>query len=470
MEIDKVTLSVKNYSQRQSTDDFRVVDRTPYKEMSSKGFWVREGLNNKDGDLAGTYDKTKNYSVVYEFEAALGYQFAENISVDDVSANDGEVWHVQLFNGNKTLQVCVNYRSGDSIKGMWLKVKEPLAGDSSRDDAYEIRSTDGRYTVDYTNWYQGEFTNNGQISGAPFSGDFEAGEQYTCAFRVLPSSGYKVAHGYTKGLYLNGAQVTNCTELNPTGDDAGGYYGLYTFTVMDTSDKIRKVSIQVKPAADRADISTDFGPHKFTPASRMELLGYQIYEGLDQTGGDKPTAYDPAKNYSAIYEFKAVGSYSFAEGISKSNVTINDGQVWNVDRLDGGKKLLVYVNFYSGDDIIKGMRLKVKEPTAGTSSRDASYEISSTDSRYTVEYTDWYQGEFTDNSQLGVTKFTGEFEAGQKYTCAFRVKANAGYKVAHGYTGALYLNEAKVTNCTELVSTGDNAEGLLWPVYLHCCG
>ena len=133
MEIDKVTLSVKNYSQRQSTDDFRVVDRTPYKEMSSKGFWVREGLNNKDGDLAGTYDKTKNYSVVYEFEAALGYQFAENISVDDVSANDGEVWHVQLFNGNKTLQVCVNYRSGDSIKGMWLKVKEPLAGDSSRE-------------------------------------------------------------------------------------------------------------------------------------------------------------------------------------------------------------------------------------------------------------------------------------------------------------------------------------------------
>ena len=459
MEIDKVTLSVKNYSQRQSTDDFRVVDRTPNKEMSYKGFWVYEGLNTKSGSQAGTYDKTKDYSVAYEFEATLGYQFAENISVDDVSANDGEVWLVQLFNDNKTLQVCVNYRSGDSIKGMRLKVKEPLAGDSSTVDAYEIRSTDGRYAVEYTDWYQGEFTDNSQLGVTKFDGKFEAGQKYTCAFRVKANDGYKVAPGYTAGLYLNGAQVTNCKELVSTGDDAKGYYGLYTFTVMDTSDKIRKVGIQVKPAADRADISTDFGPQKFTPASRMELRTYQIYEGLNQTGGDRPTAYDPAKDYSAIYEFTAGGSYSFAEGISTSDVTINDGRVWQVKRLNEGKTLQIYVNFYSGDDIIKGMRLKVKEPTAGASSVDTAYQISSTDSRYTVEYTDWYQGEFTDNSQLGVTKFAGKFEAGQKYTCAFRVKANAGYKVAHGYTGALYLNEAKVTNCTELVSTGDNAEG-----------
>ena len=460
MEINKVTLSVKNYSQRQSTDDFRVTDRTPYSEMSVRGYWVREGLNKKDGDLAGTYDKTKDYSVAYEFEAALGYQFAENISVDDVSANDGEVWLVKLFNDNKTLQVCVNYRSGDSIKGMWLKVKEPLAGDSARDDAYEIRSTDGRYTVEYTNWYQGEFTNNGQISGAPFSGNFAAGEKYTCAFRVLPSSGYKVAHGYTNGLYLNGAQVTNCTELNPTGDDAKGYYGLYTFTVMDTSDKISKVDIQVKPKAERTDISTDFGPQKFTPASRMELRIYQIYEGLNQIVGDRPTAYDPAKDYSAIYEFTTGESYSFAEGISTADVTINDGQVWQVKRLNEGKTLQVFVNFYSGDDIIKGMRLKVKEPTAGASSQDAAYRISSTDSRYAVEYTDWYQGEITDSGYSGA-KFYGNFEAGKQYTCAFRVKANAGYKVAHGYTGALYLNGAQVTKCTELVPTGDNAEGYL---------
>ena len=459
MEIDKVTLSVKNYSQRQSTNDFRVVDRTPSKEMSFKGFWIYEGLSKKDGDPVKTYDKTKDYSVVYEFEAALGYQFAENISVDDVSANDGEVWFVGLFNNNKTLQVCVNYRSGDSIKGMRLKVKEPLAGDSSRDDAYEIRSTDGRYTVEYTDWYQGEITDSG-YSGAKFYGNFAAGEQYTCAFRVKANDGYKVAPGYTAGLYLNGAKVTNCKELNPTGDDAGGYYGLYTFTVMDTSDKISKVGIQVKPAADRADISTDFGPQSLTPASRMKLRVYQIYEGLNQTGGDRPTAYDPAKDYSAIYEFAANGGYSFADGISTANVTINDGQVWQVKRLNEGKNLLVYVNFYSGDDIIKGMRLKVKEPTAGASSVDAAYQISSTDSRYAVDYTDWYQGEITDNSYSG-PKFTGNFEAGQKYTCAFRVKANAGYKVAHGYTGALYLNEAQVTKCTELVPTGDDAVGYL---------
>ena len=365
MEIDKVTLSVKNYSQRQNTDDFRVVDRTPYSEMSVRGFWVREGLSNKDGDPAGTYDKTKNYSVVYEFTATLGYQFAENISVDDVSANDGEVWQVNRLKEGKILQVCVNYRSGDSIKGMWLKVKEPLAGDSAQDTAYEIRSTDGRYTVEYTNWYQGEFTNNGQISGTPFSGNFEAGEQYTCAFRVLPSSGYKVAHGYTDGLYLNGAQVTNCTELNPTGDDAKGYYGLYTFTVMDTSDKISKVGIQVKPAADRADIKSDFGPLSFTPASRMEFRTYQIYEGLSQTGGAIPDKYDPAKDYSAIYEFTTGESYSFAEGISTANVTINDGQVWKVERLKEGKTLQVFVNFPSSSN-----PNRVKEVSMTMNSKD----------------------------------------------------------------------------------------------------
>ena len=221
MEINKVTLSVKNYSQRQSTDDFRVVDSTPYSEMSVRGFWVREGLSKKDGDYAGTYDKTKDYSVVYEFTAALGYQFAENISVDDVSANDGEVWQVNRLTDGKILQVCVNYRSGDSIKGMWLKVKEPLAGDSSTVDAYEIRSTDGRYAVEYTDWYQGEITDIG-YSGPKFTGNFEAGEQYTCAFRVKANDGYKVAPGYTAGLYLNGAKVTNCKELVPTGDDVGG--------------------------------------------------------------------------------------------------------------------------------------------------------------------------------------------------------------------------------------------------------
>ena len=460
MEINKVTLTVKTYSQRQETNDFRVVDRTPSTEMSYKGFWVYEGLNTKSGSQAGTYDKTKDYSVAYEFEATLGYQFAENISVDDVSANDGEVWLVQLFNDNKTLQVCVNYRSGDSIKGMQLKVKEPLAGDSARDEAYEIRSTDGRYAVEYTDWYQGEFTDNSQLGVTTFTGNFEAGQKYTCAFRVKANDGYKVAPGYTAGLLLNGAKVTNCKELNPTGDDAKGYYGLYTFTVMDTSDKISKVGIQVKPAADRADISTDFGPLSFTPASRMELRTYQIYEGLSQTGGERPTAYDPAKDYSAIYEFTTGESYSFAEGISTSDVTINDGEVWQVTRLNEGKTLQVFVNFYSGDDIIKGMQLKVKEPTAGASSVDAAYQISSTDSRYAVDYTDWYQGEITDNSYSG-PKFTRNFAAGEKYTCAFRVKANAGYKVAHGYTGALYLNEAQVTKCTELVPTGDNAEGYL---------
>ena len=315
MEIDKVTLSVKNYSQRQGTDDFRIVDRTPYSEMSVRGYWVREGLSNKDGDLAGTYDKTKDYSVAYEFEAALGYQFAENISVDDVSANDGEVWHVQLFNDNKTLQVCVNYRSGDSIKGMRLKVKEPLAGDSSRDAAYEIRSTDGRYTVEYTDWYQGEITDSG-YSGAKFYGNFAAGEQYTCAFRVKANDGYKVAPGYTAGLSLNGAQVTNCKELNPTGDDAEGYLGLYTFTAVDAPDTISKVGIQVKPEAQRTQLN-DFLCQSYTPAGSMGDPVWVVREGLNTNGtGSTPDAYDENKDYSVVYEFPINPGCTIAEDMS----------------------------------------------------------------------------------------------------------------------------------------------------------
>ena len=106
-----------------------------------------------------------------------------------MSANDGEVWQVNRLTDGKILQVCVNYRSGDSIKGMWLKVKEPLAGDSSTVDAYEIRSTDGRYAVEYTDWYQGEITDIG-YSGPKFTGNFEAGQKYTCAFRVKANDGY----------------------------------------------------------------------------------------------------------------------------------------------------------------------------------------------------------------------------------------------------------------------------------------
>ena len=470
MEIDKVTLSVKNYSQRQSTDDFRVVDKTPSKEMSYKGFWVREGLNNKDGDYAGTYDKTKNYSVVYEFEAALGYQFAENISVDDVSANDGEVWHVQLFNGNKTLQVCVNYRSGDSIKGMQLKVKEPLAGDSARDDAYAIRSTDGRYAVEYTDWYQGKFTDNSQLSGTPFTGTFAAGQQYTCAFRVKANDGYKVAPGYTAGLLLNGAQVTNCKELNPTGDDVGGYYGLYTFTVMDTSDDIIKgMRLKVKePTAGASSVDAAYQISSTDSRYAVDYTDWYQGEITDNSySGPKFTGnFEAGQKYTCAFRVKANAGYKVAHGYTGA-LYLNEAQVTKCTELvPTGDDAVGYLGLYTftvmdtSDDIIKGMRLKVKEPTAGASSVDAAYQISSTDSRYAVDYTDWYQGEITDNSYSG-PKFTGNFEAGQKYTCAFRVKANAGYKVAHGYTGALYLNEAQVTKCTELVPTGDDAVGYL---------
>ena len=435
MEIDKVTLSVKNYSQRQSTDDFRVVDRTPNKEMSFKGFWIYEGLSKKDGDLVKTYDKTKDYSVVYEFTAALGYQFAENISVDDVSANDGEVWQVNRLTDGKILQVCVNYRSGDSIKGMWLKVKEPLAGDSSTVDAYEIRSTDGRYAVEYTDWYQGEITDIG-YSGPKFTGSFEAGEQYTCAFRVKANDGYKVAPGYTAGLYLNGAKVTNCKELVPTGDDVGGYYGLYTFTVMDTSDKISKVGIQVKPEAERADIKSDFGPQSFTPSSRMDFRTYQIYEGLNQTGGERPTAYDPAKDYSAIYEFTTGESYSFAEGISKADVAINDGQVWQVTRLKEGKTLQVFVNFLSSSNPnrVKEVSMTMNSKGSFETIEDLKCQSFTPDDKLELVNQMFFAGLKDTANEHQIEDLTTAYQPAADYTVCYVFKLKPGFSFAQDIT------------------------------------
>ena len=436
MEIDKVTLSVKNYSQRQSTEDFRVVDRTPNKEMSFKGFWIYEGLSKKDGDLVKTYDKTKDYSVVYEFEAALGYQFAENISVDDVSANDGEVWLVKLFNDNKTLQVCVNYRSGDSIKGMRLKVKEPLAGDSSTVDAYEIRSTDGRYAVEYTDWYQGEFTDNSQLGVTKFDGKFEAGQKYTCAFRVKANDGYKVAPGYTAGLYLNGAQVTNCKELVSTGDDAKGYYGLYTFTVMDTSDKISKVGIQVKPEAERADIKSDFGPQSFTPSSRMDFRTYQIYEGLNQTGGAMPDKYDPAQDYSAIYEFTTGEIYSFAEGISTSDVTINDGHVWQVTRLKEGKTLQVFVNFLSSSNPnrVKEVSMTMNSKGSFKTIEDLKCQSFTPDDKLELVNQMFFAGLKDTANEHQIEDLTTAYQPAADYTVCYVFKLKPGFSFAQDIT------------------------------------
>ena len=435
MEIDKVTLSVKNYSQRQSTDDFRVVDSTPSKEMSVRGFWVREGLSKKDGDYAGTYDKTKDYSVVYEFTAALGYQFAENISVDDVSANDGEVWQVNRLTDGKILQVCVNYRSGDSIKGMWLKVKEPLAGDSSTVDAYEIRSTDGRYAVEYTDWYQGEITDIG-YSGPKFTGNFEAGEQYTCAFRVKANDGYKVAPGYTAGLYLNGAKVTNCKELVPTGDDVGGYYGLYTFTVMDTSDKISKVGIQVKPEAERADIKSDFGPQSFTPSSRMDFRTYQIYEGLNQTGGAMPDKYDPAQDYSAIYEFTTGEIYSFAEGISTSDVTINDGHVWQVTRLKEGKTLQVFVNFLSSSNPnrVKEVSMTMNSKGSFKTIEDLKCQSFTPDDKLELVNQMFFAGLKDTANEHQIEDLTTAYQPAADYTVCYVFKLKPGFSFAQDIT------------------------------------
>ena len=464
MEIDKVTLTVKPYSQRQDMNDFRVADRTPYKETSVRGFWIYEGLNTNSGSQAGTYDKTKDYSVIYEFTATLGYQFAENISVDDVSANDGEVWQVKRLTEGKTLQVCVNYRSGDSIKGMQLKVKEPLAGDSSRDDAYEIRSTDGRYAVEYTNWYQGEFTNNGQISGAPFSGNFAAGEKYTCAFCVIPSSGYKVAHGYTNGLFLNGAQVTNCKELNPTGDDAGGYFGLYTFTVMDTSDKISKVGIQVKPEAERTDISTDFGPKSFTPASRMEFRTYQIYEGLDQIGGAIPDKYDPAKDYSAIYEFTTGEIYSFAEGISKADVTINDGAVWQVKRLNEGKTLQVYVNFPSSSNPnrVKEVSMTMKSKGDFKTIEDLKCQSFTPADKLELVNQMFFAGLKDTANEHQIKDLTTAYQPAADYTVCYVFKLKPGFSFAQDITDLakkhVTISEGEIYSMDDTMTATDGAK------------
>ena len=450
MEIDKVTLSVKNYSQRQSTNDFRVVDRTPSKEMSFKGFWIYEGLSKKDGDPVKTYDKTKDYSGVYEFEAALGYQFAENISVDDVSANDGEVWFVGLFNNNKTLQVCVNYRSGDSIKGMRLKVKEPLAGDSSRDDAYEIRSTDGRYTVEYTDWYQGEFTDNSQLGVDKFAGKFEAGQKYTCAFRVKANAGYKVAHGFTSALYLNEAQVTNCTELVSTGDNAEGYYGLYTFTAVDAPDTISKVTIQVMPKAQRTQLN-DFRCQDYTPAGSMGSPFFVVREGLNTDGtGSTPASYDKNQDYSVVYEFPINSGCTIAADISKADVTINDGQVWQVKSDGTGEHLLVYVNFPAAgtpaSQEVSNVHLNFKPVGLRHQIVDMS-PVNWTPGAGTLKLYNvcYYDGADTDADANKLESIEAAYDRNKAYTVSFQLIGETDVVFADGFdASSITLSDGKV--------------------------
>ena len=112
--------------------------------------------------------------------------------------------------------------------------------------------------------------------------------------------------------------------------------------ILISSREHRYVNLTFKNKQLRSSLA-DLTPIDYNPGE-LELNSYQVYEGLNQTGGTQASTYDNTKDYSAVYTINATDGYAFAADISKDDVTAIGGEVWKVERSDE-KTLKVYVNF-----------------------------------------------------------------------------------------------------------------------------
>ncbi len=189
---------------------------------------------------------------------------------------------------------------------------------------------------------------------------------------------------------------------------------------------VKTVTIQVTPKAERTKLN-DFRCQSYTPTDSMGSPAYFVREGLNTNGsGKEPAAYDENKNYSVVYEFPINSGCTIAEDISKADVTINDGKVWQVKSDSDGKNLLVYVNFPAkaaeDPNYVTEAAVQIAAPVAGEKPKGTVDIPVLGDNKDKVKKAMmWWSGMLSGNTA---------FVAGQEYTAIVYLEPKEGVTFA----------------------------------------
>ncbi|MBR9946181.1 hypothetical protein KE530_06970 [Clostridiaceae bacterium Marseille-Q4145] len=424
-EVKTVTIQVKPKAERTKLEDFNCQSYTPTGGMGNPARFLREGLNTDgSGSTPTAYDKDKDYSVVYQFPINPGYTIAEGISTADVTINDGQVWKVSSDSDGKNLLVYVNFpaasTAGQVVKTVTIQVK-PKAERTKLED-FDCQSYTPTGGMGNPARFLREGLNTDGSGSTPTA--YDKDKDYSVVYQFPINPGYTIAEGIsTADVTINDGQVWKVSS-----DSDGKNLLVYVnFPAASTAGQVVKtVTIQVKPKAERTKLE-DFDCQSYTPTGGMGNPARFLREGLNTDGsGSTPTAYDKDKDYSVVYQFPINPGYTIAEGISTADVTINDGQVWQVKSDSDGKNLLVYVNFPAkaaeDPNYVTEAAVQIAAPVAGEKPKGTVDIPVLGDNKDKVKKAMmWWSGMLSGNTA---------FVAGQEYTAIVYLEPKEGVTFA----------------------------------------
>ena len=428
-EINTVSLTVEPLITREMISDL-ACSYSPSNKMTLSNFIVYKGRDNtsdKIEDKNTPYDPNQSYTVMYLFHTKAGFSFSNNLRdnlKDNVTVTGGDFWMADDYGGlSNAIRVFVNIpaasAAGQEVKTVTIQVK-PKAERTKLED-FNCQSYTPTGGMGNPARFLREGLNTDGSGSEPTAYDKDT--DYSVVYQFPINPGYTIAEGISKAdVTINDGQVWKVSS-----DSDGKNLLVYVnFPAAFTAGQVVKtVTIQVTPKAERTKLN-DFRCQSYTPTGSMGSPAYFVREGLNTDGsGSTPTAYDKNKDYSVVYEFPINSGCTIAEDISKADVTINDGQVWQVRSDDTGEHLLVYVNFPAAStavEEINELHLTFKPHSARKAQKDLEpISIAPDNKAYFVQLITVKEGLNNTGTE------TSDYDSTKDYFANVHIRAKEGY-------------------------------------------
>ena len=429
--VKKVDIKVKPEAQRTKLEDFNCQSYTPTDSMGDPARFLREGLNTDgSGSTPASYDKNKDYSVVYEFPIKSGCTIAADISKADVTINDGHVWKVSSDSTGEHLLVYVNFPAKAAEDPNYVTEAAvqvaAVAGEKPSFNGITVTSS-----------------NADKIKRALVlwrtSTPFVAGQEYTTTVYLEPKEGVTFADDMK--LNVNG-KVVDLLSKDPDGS----------------------VQFRVKITATGSTHTHSYGTdwkyddtnhwHECECGDKADIAAHSASEWIVDTADD-------TKHYKecSVCGHKIVANHVESSKITDTPADIGTPGAWHTVCVDCGKTM----NTGTFPALVKidVAKLNVAKPV-----KDAAAEMATTgDSTYYVANTEWTAAD-------GATLTIGEkFKPGTAYTVKITLEAknsnvftaDSTYNKIEGKDAKLVTAVTGYADSVILTYTFDATEGTYVP-------
>ena len=430
--IDKVSLNIKSLNKRKTLSDLEC-GYDPSSKMTLTDFVVCKGLNNTTDKIEGKntpYDPHQDYTAMYTFEARPSYSFADTVE-NQVSVSGGDFWKADILGGStKKLCVFVNFPSNQvkevsmtmNSKGDFKTIEDLKCQSFVPDDKLElVNQMFFAGLKDTSNEHQIEDLKTAYQPAADYTGVY--------VFKLKP--GFSFAQDITdlakKHVTISEGEIYNVDTMK----NKDGAMLLRVFVSFEgTGSSISNVHLNFKPVGVRHQIA-DMRPVNWTPGEEtLKLDNVCYYDGADtDDNAHKLTnieaAYDRNKAYSVSFQLIGEMGAVFADGFDKNSITLSDGKVWKVQRIDKNKMVICVTFPASGDTATKinAINLTIKPYDQRHALADF-VPTAITPEGMSVTSTNIYKDG---------TLYTGSYDANTAYSVGYSLNTKSGYAFENGF-------------------------------------